>query len=97
MSFIIGPTGVRRIRKVMKRGHADNTHDTLEWAFVFARWCWRGKGTRVYVDNILDLFDVLSIMTASTFKIETVRNSIYSLIILILFSKCSYKILYMFL
>ena len=80
MDCIIGPPGTRRITKVMKRGHADNTHDTLEWAFVFARWCWRGKGSSVYVNNILDLFDVLSIMTSSTMKIDTVCESINVLI-----------------
>ena len=56
----------------MEAGKGDNTHDTLEWAFTYARWCWRGLGTRIYMDNILDIFDLLNILTASTMKIETV-------------------------
>jgi hypothetical protein len=73
MNSIIGPAGVMRIRNVMKAGKGDNTHDTLEWAFVYARWCWAGLGDRLYVENILEIFDVLNILTASTMKIETVR------------------------
>ena len=73
MKSIIGPPGTCRIADVMKKGKAENTHDTLEWAFVYARWCWVGKGTRVYIDNILEIFDVLCILTASTLNIETVQ------------------------
>ena len=76
MKCIIGPPGTRRIGQVMKAGSAENTHDTLEWAFTFARWCWSGLGNRVYVDNVLDIFDVLNILTASTLKIETVGSLI---------------------
>ena len=72
MKSIIGPPGIRRIAHVMKAGKGENTHDTLEWAFTFARWCWSGLGNRVYVENALDIFDVLNILTASTMKIETV-------------------------
>jgi len=76
MKSIIGPAGTMRIKNVMKAGKADNTHDTLEWAFTYARWCWfelaEGEG-RNYMDNILDIFDTLCIITASTLKIETVR------------------------
>lgn len=80
MHSIIGPPGSTRIRNVMKAGKGDNTHDTLEWAFTYARWCWQGLGTRVYVDNILEIFDVLNILTASTMNIETVRMLIILLI-----------------
>ena len=73
MNTIIGPPGTMRIKDVMKAGKGDNTHDTLEWAFTYARWCWRGLGDRIYVENILEIFDVLCIMTASTLKIDTVR------------------------
>ena len=76
MKCIIGPAGAMRIRNVMKAGKGENTHDTLEWAFTYARWCWFGLavGTpRVFFENILDIFDTLCIMTASTMKIETVR------------------------
>jgi hypothetical protein len=73
MKAIIGPAGTTRIGPVMKTGKAVNTHDTLEWAFVYARWCWRGLGTSVYVENMLAIFDVLCIMTASTLDITTVR------------------------
>ena len=72
MKNIIGPPGVLRIQNVMKAGKADNTHDTLEWAFTYSRWCWAGLGTRIYVDNILEIFNILNILTASTMKIETV-------------------------
>jgi hypothetical protein len=72
MKSIIGPPGVMRISDVMKAGKGENTHDTLEWAFVFARWCWAGLGVRVYIENILEIFDVLCMLTASTIKIETV-------------------------
>ena len=72
MHFIIGPPRTTRIKHVMKAGKGDNTHDTLEWAFTYARWCWRGLGTRIYMDNNLDIFDLLNILTASTMKIETV-------------------------
>jgi hypothetical protein len=72
LKCIIGPPGTMRIRDVMKSGKGGNTHDTLEWAFVFARWCWAGLGTRIYVDNMLEIFDLLCILTASTLKIETV-------------------------
>ena len=70
----LGPAGTMRIRDVMKAGKADNTHDTLEWAFVFARWCWMDLGDRLYVENILDVFNLLNILTASTMKIQTVRS-----------------------
>jgi hypothetical protein len=72
MKTIIGPPGVMRIRDVMKAGRGDITHDTLEWAFVYARWCWAGLGTRVYIENVLEIFDVLNMLTASTMRIETV-------------------------
>jgi hypothetical protein len=74
MKCIIGPPGTMRITDVMKAGKGDNTHDTLEWAFVYARWCLRGLGTRVYIDTILEIFDVLCILTASTLKISTVST-----------------------
>ena len=77
MKSIIGPPGVTRIKNLMKGGRADNTHDTLEWAFVYARWCWTGLGNRVYVENILNIFDLLNVLTASTMKIETVNNVLY--------------------
>jgi hypothetical protein len=80
MHDIIGPPGTTRIKHVMKAGKGENTHDTLEWAFTYARWCWRGLGTRVYIDNILDIFDVLNILTASTLKIHTVNHCTYILI-----------------
>lgn len=72
MTSIIGPPGTMRIRNVMKSGRGDNTHDTQEWAYVYARWCWHNIGGRVYVENVLGIFDVLNILTASTLKIETV-------------------------
>ena len=72
MKCLIGPPGTTRIRQVMKAGRAENTHDTLEWAFTFARWCWAGLGSSVYVENALEIFDVLNILTASTMKIEKV-------------------------
>jgi hypothetical protein len=74
LKSIIGPPGAMRIRDVMKAGKGENTHDTLEWAFVYARWCWFGLGTRVYIDNILEIFDVLCMLTASTMKIEQVSS-----------------------
>jgi hypothetical protein len=76
MNSIIGPPGTNRIQRVMKAGHAANTHDTLEWAFTFARWCWHGFGTAVYVDNLLEIFDVLNILTSSSLKIATVIMSL---------------------
>lgn len=89
MKCIIGPAGTTRIGPVMKTGKAGNTHDTLEWAFVYARWCWRGLGTRPYVDNMLEIFDVLCILTASTLKIETVSSaSRRDLSQLVLYSVC---------
>ena len=74
MKCIIGPAGAMRIKNVMKAGKGENTHDTLEWAFTYARWCWCGLAEtgRVYIENILNIFDTLCIMTASTLKIETV-------------------------
>jgi hypothetical protein len=72
---VLGPAGTMRIQKVMKKGKGENTHDTLEWAFVYARWCWVGLGDRMYVENILEIFNLLNILTASTMKIETVRRS----------------------
>ena len=73
MKTIIGPPGTSRIKNVMKSGKGQNTHDTLEWAFVYARWCWAGKGERIYVENLLDIFEILCIMTASTMKRQTVK------------------------
>ena len=43
MKNIIGPPGVLRIQNAMKACKADNTHDTLEWAFAYSRWCWAEK------------------------------------------------------
>jgi hypothetical protein len=77
MNTIIGPPGVRRIQKVMKRGKGNkSTHDSLEWASVFARWCLHGLGTEVYVNNILDIFDVLSVLSASTLRPDAVSERV---------------------
>ena len=76
MKSIIGPPGSMRIKCVMKAGKGENTHDTLEWAFTYARWCWFGLGqgrSRIYIDNILQIFDTLCIMTASHLKMDSVR------------------------
>jgi hypothetical protein len=51
MRLVIGPYTYEDCPQgVMKAGKADNSHDTIFWATVYARrWCFRSKGGPVYV------------------------------------------------
>jgi hypothetical protein len=43
MRSIIGAKGEELPMKVMKKGHARNTHDSIFWASTFAAWSFQGK------------------------------------------------------
>ena len=58
----------------MKKGGGQNYHDTILLATTGAPWCLRHKANDVdskpYIDNILELFDIMGILNSSSLKIE---------------------------
>lgn len=75
MLKIIGScTFEERPLRVMRAGNASNSHDTIFWATVYARWCFRGKGNRVYIDNICDIFDIIASLGATRLNVKHVRD-----------------------
>lgn len=59
---------------VMKAGRAGNSHDTIYWATVYARWCFRGKGSVPHRDNILDIYDIMASLCATRLNAKQVKE-----------------------
>jgi hypothetical protein len=77
MHKVIGKcTFEERPLNVMRKGKGNKSHDTIQWAMTFARWCFRDKGNEIYTDNILGIFDILSMLNASRLNIDQIQNVI---------------------
>jgi hypothetical protein len=70
MESVIGAKGEELPFKVIKKGHARNTHDTIFWASTYANWCLSGEGSTAHTNNILELFDIISQLNGSRHKVE---------------------------
>ena len=57
-------------------GKGRNTHSTIYWASTFARWCFKGKGSPIYNANILELFDLFTLLNASSINIQVLETVI---------------------
>ena len=61
-------------RSVMKKGSGRNSHDTILWATTWAPWCLRYKledvNCRPFVENVLDIFDVMGLLNSSSLKVD---------------------------
>jgi hypothetical protein len=59
---------------IMRAGKCEKSHDTIQWAHIFGNWCLRDRG--VYTDNILKIFEFMSVMNGSRIHAATVVESI---------------------
>ena len=50
-------------QKVMRSGKASKSHDTIQWATAFGRYVLSNRG--IYTDNIVELYDIMSILNSS--------------------------------
>jgi len=61
-------------QSVMKRGSGRNSHDTILWATTWAPWCLRHKlddaNCQPYVENILEMFDIMGMLHSSTLRVD---------------------------
>lgn len=62
-------------QNVMRAGHALKSHDTIHWATVFGRWCLTGLGP--YTDNLIELYDIMSILNSNRLHGPTVKNKLF--------------------
>jgi hypothetical protein len=77
MHKIIGKcTYEERPLHVMRRGKASNSHDTIFWAMTYARWCFRKKGSQVYIENICEVLDIISMLNATRLNIQYITEVI---------------------
>ncbi len=70
-----GPGRCKYPQNIFRAGKCEKSHDTIHWAHVFSQWCLRDGG--VYVENIRDIFDVLSLLNASRIHVPTLQNETY--------------------
>jgi hypothetical protein len=61
---------------VMKAGKANNSHDTIFWATVYARWCFRSKGGPVYTENLLEIFDIMAALNATRLNVRDIKENL---------------------
>ena len=73
---------------VMKSGKAANSHDTIQWATVYSRWCFRNKGSARYTNNICDIFDILAQLNATRLNAQKVQTVIKPRLISALVERC---------
>ena len=59
---------------IMRAGHMNRSHDTIYWANTYARWCLDKSGP--YTDNILEIFDIMSILNANNIHGPTVKSTL---------------------
>ena len=70
---------------VMRSGHALKSHDTIHWATVFGRWCFTGLGP--YTDNIIELYDIMSILNSNRLHGPTVKKKLFPRLIDVLITR----------
>ena len=89
MKRIIGACSYEeRPMGVMKSGKAANSHDTIQWATVYARWCFRKKGSARYTNNVCDIFDILAQLNATRLNAQRVQNVLRPRLISALVERC---------
>ena len=64
---------------IMRAGKCEKSHDTIHWAHTFSRWCLGNKGE--YTDNVLDIFDIMSILNSSRLDAPTIMTETYTKLI----------------
>ena len=75
MNKVIGQYKCDEVPKgVMKKGSGRNSHDTILWATTWAPWCLRHKledpTTRPYIENVLDIFDIMGMLNSSSLRAD---------------------------
>jgi len=77
MHHILGAsTFEERPFEALKAEHAANSHDTILWATVYARWCLRKKGTARYTNNVCDIFDIMATLNATRLNAAKVMQDL---------------------
>jgi hypothetical protein len=73
MTKVIGKCSFEeRPSNVMRAGKAKKCHDTIFWGMTYARWCLRDKGCPVYMENILDILDIMSQLHSGRMHLKNV-------------------------
>ena len=73
---------------VMRAGDALKSHDTIHWAAVFGRWCLSDNGE--YTDNIIEMFDIMSILNSNRLHGPTVQTKLFPRLIDALIKRSGY-------
>lgn len=61
-------------QNVMRSGTASKSHDTIQWATLFGRYLLSDQGK--YTDNIIEIFDIMSILNANRLNCDMVRKEL---------------------
>ena len=83
MNRVIGACKAEELPKgVMKKGKAGtSSHDTILWATTWARWCLKGLGSKLVMDNIFEIWDIMGQLNSSQLNIDKVKEEIYPALI----------------
>ncbi len=85
-SNIIGSfTSEEFVTNVMRGHKASRSHDTIYWATVYSRWLLRDRGK--IVENILSIFEIMTILNSNKLHVPTIKNVIYPELIELLISR----------
>jgi hypothetical protein len=76
MTKLIGACSSEEVPlNIMRAGHMKRSHDTIHWANTFSNWCLSNVGP--YTDNIIELFDIMSILNSSRIHGPTLKTVVY--------------------
>jgi len=77
MNNVMGAFASDEIPKhIFRAGKCQKSHDTIHWAHVFSQWCLR-DAEGIYVENILEIFDIMTLLNGSRLHGPTLRTEIY--------------------
>ena len=75
LNRVIGSfTSEEMTKDIMRAGHMNRSHDTIHWANTYAQWCLGKSGP--CTDNILEIFDIISILNANNLHGPTMQHKI---------------------
>ena len=62
-------------QRVMRSGKSSKSHDTIHWATTFGRYLLSNRGD--YTDNIVEMYDIMSILNSSKLHGPTIKDKVY--------------------
>jgi len=73
------------VRNVMRAHKGARCHDTIYWASVYSRWLLRGRGK--VIENILGIFDIMTILNSNRLHVPTIKNVVANELIELLITR----------